>query len=166
MPMLTTPARSHIRPHSAPSVITIEAITVERSMPTRLNEPSAAAQERKANTSRASPAPRMRFVRCNQRRRRQRTPSTAMRTAMTRLTALVLNVQERSVNRSVGRLRLKVDVDSAGTPRAKTHRTTTAMARRAYPTMVARRSSGVARVTTGATAAGSVVTAVMRPTLC
>ena len=97
MPMLTTPARSHIRPHSAPSVMTIEAMTVERSMPTRLNEPSAAAQARKANTSKPRPAPSMALVRFSQRRLRQRTPSTAIRVAMIRLTALVLKVQERSV---------------------------------------------------------------------
>ena len=51
MAILMMATRSHIRPLKAPRVTGTDRITVDRSIPTKLNDLSAAAQPRKARAN-------------------------------------------------------------------------------------------------------------------
>jgi hypothetical protein len=164
IPMLMTPTRSQVRPVRAPRVITIEEMTVERSMPTRLNELSAAAHASKASTNRSSPIPRARLVRSRFRRRRLLAPRAKMRTPATAEKMRELKVHATPWMASVGRLRLKVDEASGGTPNAKTPITTAARAMRTIPMIVALRSSTLVRSTTSGVVVSTLSITVTIPT--
>ena len=155
---------SHMRPVRAPSVTGTERTTVERSMPARLNDFPDAAQVKNARTKRPSPIAKARFVHLTWERRSTKPPRNARRPATMKASQRESTAQVRPWTASPGRDKLNVDWAPDATPSPNIQNTKTPSRMSTVPTIVARRSCGVARVfATTASAPESTVISPTRP---